>query len=112
MIGRHYNYDNYNCAHFVKDYYSEKLNIEIPVMNVFGLGFLRWLRHRFEQVQFPVEHCIVRMTKNGESHVGVYADYGVYHNYKPLRGTGAVVHWDLGVIKRHYDKVEFWKWSQ
>jgi len=44
--------------------------------------------------------------------VGIYADYGVYHNYKPLRGTGAVVHWDLGVIKRHYDKVEFWKWSQ
>lgn len=111
MIGTHYNYTQYNCAHFVADYYRDKLDIQIPVSNVFGLGFVRWLRHRFTQSDKPAEHAIVRMTKNGESHVGVYADYGVYHNYKPFRGTGAVVHWDLGVIRRHYDNVEFWTYG-
>jgi hypothetical protein len=54
---------------------------------------------------------MVYMYKNKTAHVGVYYDYGVYHNYKPERAAGAVVHWDLGVVKRNFEKVSYWQWS-
>lgn len=111
MIGKHYSI-NYNCAHFVAEWYREKLNIEIPVENEFELSFVRWLRNNFEQVNEPVENCMVRMSKNKVSHIGVYADNGVYHNYKPATvSNGAVVHWPLGVTQRNYDEVTYWVWK-
>ncbi len=111
MIGNHYSI-NYNCAHFVSDWYKEKLNIEIPTEGQFDVSFVRWLRHNFVQVDSPVENCLVRMKNNGMSHIGVYADNGVYHNYKPKSSHGAVVHWPLGVTQRSYDEVSYWIWSQ
>lgn len=112
MIGKHYSRDEYNCAHFVAEYYSSKLNIHIPVLNEFELSFVSWLRHNFKQVISPVEHCLVRMKDNKTSHVGVYADNGVYHNYRTARCKGSVVHWPLGVTKRNYEKVTYWVWSK
>lgn len=111
MIGKHYSND-YHCAHFVSEWYREKLNIVIPVDNCFELSFVRWLRHNFTQVSRPVEKCLVRMRLNKESHVGVYADNGVYHNYKPSTRKGAVVHWTVGATERTYDKVTYWIWSK
>lgn len=111
MIGKHYN-TNYNCAHFVSEWYKEKLNITIPNEGHFELSFVRWLRNNFKQVVSPVDNCMVRMKKHGVSHIGVYADNGVYHNYKPRVSHGAVVHWPLGVVQRNYDEVTYWVWSE
>ncbi len=110
MIGKHYNRREYNCAHFVADWYDQ-LGIEIPRKGVFELSFLVWMRKHFIQVCLPVTNALVLMTKNGERHIGVYADYGVYHNYRSGTKHGSVVHWDLGVIKRNYDEVTYWVWS-
>ena len=112
MIGNHYDQLNYNCAHFVAQWYSEKLNIEIPIVNEFGLSFVRWMRKHFVRINHPEDNCLVYMNVTNGTHVGVYCNYGVYHNYKIGKAKGAVVHWDMGVINRNYKKVSFWKWSQ
>ena len=110
-VGKHYS-DDYNCAHFVSEWYREKLNIVIPTNNQFELSFVRWLRHNFKQIDKPVENCLVSMKKDKMSHVGVYADNGVYHNFKPGHRNGAVVHWTVGVVKRNFEKVTYWVWSK
>lgn len=113
MIGKHYEEQKYNCAHFFADWYREKLNVEIPVINAgFDIAFVFWLRRNFHQVTSPVENCLVLMDNRGSRHVGVYADYGVYHNYKGREKHGAVVHWTLGMIRNNYQQVSYWVWSQ
>ena len=42
-IGKSYSKPDYNCAHFVAQWYMENLNIEIPVVNEFNLSFVMWL---------------------------------------------------------------------
>jgi hypothetical protein len=111
MIGKHYSVD-YNCAHFVSEWYKEKLNIEIPTEGQFEMAFIRWLRNNFKKIDKPVENCLVRMKNGKENHIGVYADYGVYHNHKPQFSHGSVVHWTVGVTKRNYTEVSYWLWSQ
>ena len=112
MIGTHYHVDNFNCANFVASWYHDKLNIEIPVTDVFELSFLRWMRKHFIEIDKPENDCLVRMESKGATHIGVYADNGVYHNYKVGKVKGSVVHWTLGVVNRNYNKVTFWKWSK
>lgn len=111
-IGKHYDYKNYNCAHFFAEWYKEKLGIIIPVVNQFELSFVLWLRRNFRQIDKPVENCLVYMKQRNLTHVGVFADNGVYHNYKPARANGSVQHWPLGVTKRNYKEVTFWVWSK
>lgn len=110
MIGKHYDLKHYNCAHFVAEWY-QRLGIEIPKEGVFELSFLVWMRKHFTRVKTPVDNCLVLMTLRGERHIGVYANYGVYHNYKIGTKHGSVVHWDIGVINRNYDEVTYWVWS-
>ncbi len=112
MIGKHYSLEHYNCAHFVADYYRDKLNIDIPVTDEFGLSFLRWMRKHFKETNKPNDHDLVYMKTNNSTHIGVYCGYGVYHNYKVGNSKGSVVHWTLGAIQRNYGKVTFWQWSQ
>lgn len=112
MIGIHYHPDNFNCAHFVAKWYLDKLNIEIPITDEFELSFVRWMRKHFVRIAKPEINCLVNMQSNNNSHIGIYDDYGVYHNYKIGNAKGSVVHWDIGVVKRNYKKVTFWKWSQ
>lgn len=111
-IGKHYNYETYNCAHYVSEWYSEKLNIEIPTYNQFDISFVRWLRHNFTEVLKPTDNCIVVMKDEKVNHIGIYCDYGVYHNYQVRGSNGSVVHWPLGVVKRNYKKVTYWLWSK
>lgn len=111
-IGRHYNIDNYHCANLVADYYRDKFNVELPVDEAFNVSFTRWMRKHCEPIALPVNDCIVRMRKDGRTHVGIYTEYGVLHNFKPFYGLGSVVHWPLGVVTRNYDKVEYFKWSE
>jgi len=110
VIGAHYHPNDFNCAHFVAQWYSEKLNIEIPIIDEFELSFLRWMRKHFIVIDKPEINCLVHMQSDNTSHIGVYCDYGVYHNYKPTKSKGSVVHWDIGVIIRNYKKVTYWKW--
>lgn len=112
MIGNHYDAINYNCAHFVAQWYSEKLDIKIPIVNEFGLSFVRWMRKHFIRIDKPEDNCLVDMQTTNGNHIGVYCDHGVYHNYKIGKAKGSVVHWDMGVVNRNYKKVSFWKWSQ
>lgn len=111
MIGKHYSI-NYNCAHFVADWYFEKLNVVIPTEGQFELSFVRWLRTRFVKIDKQEENCLVLMKQNKISHIGIYAENGVYHNYKPTSSHGAVIHVPLGVVQRTYNEVTYWKWSQ
>lgn len=111
MIGRHYRKDSYNCAHFVADWYREKLGIEIPTGNVWEMSFIIWLRRNFKQISKPTNNCLVVMECYGTRHIGVYADYGVYHNYRVGEHHGSVVQWTLGQIKRNYHEVTYWLWS-
>lgn len=110
MIGTHYNALTFNCAHFVAEWYREKLDIHIDVVNEFDISFIRWMRLNFTQTPKPVDNCLVYMQSNGSSHIGIYSDYGVYHNYQNGKAKGSVVHWDLGTINRNYKKVTYWKW--
>lgn len=112
MIGKHYSKEHYNCAHFVSEWYKEKLGIEIPDNDVFSLSFAKWMRSNFNQVPTPVNNALVLMKTVNGLHVGIYSDYGVYHNYQTRNKHGSVVHWDIGVINRHYQEVTYWVWSQ
>ena len=112
MIGEHYHYKDFNCAHFVAKWYSERLNINIPIHNEFELSFLKWMRKHFVEINKPEANCLVYMHTDNNSHIGVYFDYGVYHNYKIGNAKGSVVHWDIGVVTRNYKKVTYWKWLQ
>lgn len=113
MIGRHYKKHSYNCANFVSDWYQEKLGIEIPVINEFGLSFVIWMRRNFIDIDKPENHCLVLMVNDDDTyHVGVYFDHGVYHNFKHGLRHGAVCKWTLGSVRAFYKRVSFHKWSQ
>ena len=112
MIGRHYS-NKYHCAHFVADWYKEKLDIEIPIVREFEISFVFWMRRHFTQIPIPEENCLVKMkTRQDAAHVGVFSDFSVYHNYKANDGNGAVCRWPLGIIQRNYKEVTFWRWSE
>lgn len=112
VVGEHYDKINYNCAHAVADYYKRELNIVIPVINEFEISFVRWMMKHFTHIDTPKEHCLVYMTNRDNSiHIGVYADYGVYHNYHQ-GGYGSVVHSELSYIKNTYKKVSYLEWSK
>lgn len=112
MIGKHYREKDYHCAHFLAEWYRVKLGIEIPIVDEFEISFVRWLRRHFIQVSAPVDNCLVNMMSHGVRHVGVYAEYGVYHNYRANNKHGSVIHWDIGVVNRNYEEVTYWIWSQ
>lgn len=113
MIGKHYIKHGYNCANFVADWYDEHLNVNIPVIKEFDRSFLVWMRRSFTDINAPEDHCLVLMVNpTGGNHVGVYYDYGVYHNFKPNTGKGSVCKWTLGSIHAYYPKVSFHKWLQ
>lgn len=112
-VGKHYVKDRYNCANFVSEWYRDKLGIEIPVINEFSRSFLVWMRRNFTDITTPENNCLVLMiTNEGTYHVGVYESGGVWHNFRPSRGHGAVCKWTLGSIKAHYKRVSFHKWSK
>ncbi|QGF20994.1 hypothetical protein PP409_gp28 [Vibrio phage Seahorse] len=113
LVGKHYSKKNYNCAHFVSDWYKEKLGIEVPVINEFGLSFVVWMKRHFNEITKPCEHCLVLMINlDGSYHIGVYHDLGVWHNFNPSVGSGSVVKWTLGSVNSYYKKVSFHEWSK
>lgn len=112
-VGKHYNEKEYNCAHYVAQIFKEHMNVEIPTGYVFDRKFVIWMRRNFEQVFKPEDGCLVLMTNIDSSyHVGVYGNYGVYHNFKPEVGNGAVCKWQMSAVKAYYKEVRFYKWSQ
>ena len=112
-IGKKYCKTSYNCAHFVSQWYEERLNITIPVVNEFDRSFVKWLRQHFDPVESPENNCLVLMVNNdGSYHIGVYYEYGIYHNFKPVFGHGSVCKWTMGSAKGYYSKVSFHKWSE
>ena len=113
IIGEHYNKSLYNCAHAVASYYERELNITIPVVNEFESSFMRWMAKHFTKIDRPEEHCLVYMTNSDNTtHIGVYANYGVYHNYRYGQGYGAVIHSELSYILSSHKRVSYYKWSK
>ena len=113
LVGKHYKQHGYNCANFVADWYEKHLNVNIPVVDEFGRSFLVWMRKNFTDIKQPEDHCLVLMVNPfGGYYVGVYYDYGVYHNFKPNVGHGSVCKWTLGSVNAYYSKVSFHKWLQ
>ncbi len=112
LIGKRYDKYNYNCAHYVADWYRVKLNIEIPVMNEFDRSFLVWMRRNFTTIIQPTDHCLVLMVEpSGDYHIGVYYKRDVYHNYKPPNKAGSVIKSKLNTVESQYQKVSFHQWS-
>ena len=110
MIGRHYDHDEYNCAHFVADWYRQKFNIDFPTGDTFSRGFALWIRRHFEPLNSPEQNCLVVAEQtDGSLHVGVYDNYNVLHNYKAGDRKGGVCRWSLGSMKRTYKKITFWR---
>lgn len=113
LVGKHYNKEHYNCANFVAEWYDIHLGIKIPVINAFDRSFLVWMRKHFTKADQPSDHCLVLMTNiDGSYHVGVYHDYGVYHNFKPSQNPGSVCKWTLGSVENYYTNVSFYTWLQ
>lgn len=110
-IGRHYDIEKYHCANLVSDWYYDNYKIIIPVETAYDISFTRWMRKNFKPINKPINGCIVRAKLNRDTHVGIYISNGVLHNFKPFYGKGSVVHWDMGVMYRFYDKLEFFEWS-
>lgn len=107
-VGQHYRKHEYNCANFVADWYRDNLSIDIPVVNEFDRSFVVWMRRNFVDIERPVDHCLVLMVNSdGSYHIGVYYDHGVYHNFKPSVGKGAVCKWTLGSVNTYYKRVSF-----
>lgn len=113
MIGRSYRKHSYNCANFVSDWYKDKLDIDIPVINEFGRSFVVWMRRNFIDVTQPTENDLVLMVnRDGSYHIGVYHNYGVMHNFKTATSHGSVC-WDtMNAIKKTYREVTFHRWSK
>lgn len=114
MIGKHYSYSDYNCAHFVSEWFLVNKGIEIPVINEFGMSFLVWMRRHFTEIKNPKNGCLVYMQLyDDKKHVGVYNDGYVIHNYKAsIRSCGAVCKVTTGQVEREYKKVSYWQWSK
>lgn len=113
QVGKHYTKHNYNCANFVSDWYRERLGIDIPVVNEFDRSFIVWMRKNFTGIKQPLNDCLVLMVnQDGSYHIGVYYDYGVYHNFKPSTGKGSVCKWSLSSVRTYYKEVNFYRWSQ
>ncbi len=99
MIGKHYKKYDYHCMHYVAERYERTLGIEIPIIDEFERSFLRWMREHFSPIDSPENECLVKMsTRDGKYHVGVYADYGVYHNYQIGNAYGSVIHSEMSMI--------------
>lgn len=112
MIER-YDRKTNNCAHFVSKWYREKLDIEIEVKNEFELSFIRWMRRHFSRVSKPQNHDLVYMINvDGTTHIGVYYNHLVHHNFKPLDGEGSVCKWTLLAVKQYFPEVSFGRWSE
>lgn len=113
MIGRHYSKHSYNCAHFVSDWYREKLGITVPVINEFDRSFVVWMRKHFSEIPKPKDHALVLMTNSdGGYHVGIYCENGVFHNFSDGVTSGAVCKWTLGTVINYYEnRVRYYEWS-
>lgn len=113
FIGKEYKRNEYNCAHYVADWYRVRKRIEIPVISVFDRSFIVWLRKHFHPVVKPGNDDLVLMVNNdGSYHIGVYFDHGVFHNFEPEYGSGSVCKWTMSSVKKYYKEVRFYKWSE
>lgn len=107
MIGSHYSKTNYNCAHFVMDYYDIKSNL-----HTFTYDFIRLLKTNFVKINTPDDDCLVVMTNlDGSLHVGIHKSNSVIHNWAPGGGSkGSVIITPLTIIKLKYHKIRFYRW--
>lgn len=115
MIGKHYIKGKYDCAHFVAEWYREKLNITVPTDDVGGFSFVSWIRRHFSPVNDrPRENDLVIMTNiDGSFHIGVYSGRYVIHNYAGGDSEkGSSCKWKLSAIYSYYAKVRIMRWSK
>lgn len=113
MIG--YNKLNNNCAHYAINELNRIHGLDIKVSNghEWQASFIPYLREYFTPSKHPVDNCLVVMSQSDDSlHLGVYSNYSVKHNFKPLGAAGCVIISDMGTIRAEYKRVRFYVVNQ
>lgn len=86
-----YNDIKYNCWDFVRDFYKQEFNIELPNFNVKGTGQYKLKYEIYKQesknwkkLKKPKMYCVVVLSDVGKAdHVGIYLGKGNFiHNTK------------------------------
>lgn len=107
-IGTPYDEKNYNCAHYVIDWYKSKNKIVTAPTNVYSRAFVVSLFRQFTEVCTPIDDDLVVMYyPDRRVHIGVYSGGFIYHNYKPELSLGSVVKWTPGVTKRVFPEIRY-----
>ena len=95
MLGRTYDFGTNDCYSLVRDYYREKLNIELSAINFEdnwwnkGLNYFDDLYEAFGwyEVETPQEHdmIIFSVLSNIPNHCGVYLGEGLFLHHAENR---------------------------
>lgn len=107
----HYNKHRYNCAHHAVNRLNEINGTDIHFSNgdEWQSSFVLLLKDLFVPIRAPKEGCLVVLGQyGGGSHLGVFTNGHVEHNYKPSDSAGCVIKSDLGTIRSEYKRVRFY----
>ena len=88
LLGREYDFGNYDCWSLVRDYYRQELDIELPMLEFEddwwekGLNYFKDLPDSFgfQKVSSPQKHDVIifNMMSPIGNHCGIYLDEGVF----------------------------------
>ena len=107
-----YDATRFNCSHYAVQELNKAHGLSINVSD--GIEwqprFLRILRRFFVPIRAPCDNCLVVMRNHGNTlHIGIYRDYGVWHNWARGDGSGGcLIKSDLSTIRANYLDVHFY----
>jgi len=106
---------DYNCSQHAVSLINKSCGAEFNISagEEWQVDFIRMLRDRFKPIKKPKENCLVVMNDmSGSFHLGVYHDFMIEHNYKPLSGSGHVIMSDIGTIRSLFKRVRFYAYCK
>lgn len=107
-----YDATRFNCSHYAVQELNKAHGLSIDVSG--GIEwqprFLRILRMFFAPINAPCDNCLVVMRNHDNTlHIGIYRDYGVWHNWERGDGSGGcLIKSDLSTIRANYLDVHFY----
>ena len=107
-----YDATRFNCSHYAVQELNRAHGLSIVVSD--GIEwqprFLRVLRRFFAPISEPCDNCLVVMRNHDNTlHIGIYRDYGVWHNWARGDGSGGcLIKSDLSTIRANYLDVHFY----
>ena len=95
--------ETYKCEHYAIDVVKTMLGVDIsPLLCVEG-NFSPKSVKNFEEIDSPVNGCLVAFRSNSYSHMGVWVDNMVAH-----LGDSCSVHQPLSIAMRGFNKVRYY----